>query len=70
MNVKMSVFVILVEAIIYYENKKVRYCRIYGIFRQFSMYLRENIEDMVLLQDFVGGWAPCDQNTAKIVSIN
>ena len=24
MNVKMSVFVILVEAIIYYENKKVR----------------------------------------------
>ena len=49
MNVKMSVFVILVEAIIYYENKKVRYCRIYGIFRQFSMYLRENIEDMVLL---------------------
>ena len=21
---------------------------------------------MVILQDFVGGWAPCDQNTAKI----
>ena len=49
MNVKISVFVILVEVIIYYENKKVRDCRIYGIFRQLSMYLRENIEDMVLL---------------------
>ena len=45
MNVKMSVFVILVEAIIYYENKKVGDCRRYGIFRQFSMWLRENIED-------------------------
>ena len=49
MNVKMSVFVILVEAIIYYENKKVRDCKRYGIFGQFSMWLRENIEDMVIL---------------------
>ena len=23
-----------------------------------------------ILQDFVGEWAPCDQNTAKVVSIN
>ena len=36
MNVKMPVLVILVEAIIYYEDKKVGDCRIYGIFRQFS----------------------------------
>ena len=47
MNVKMSVFVILVEAIIYYEKKG--HCRRYDIFRQFSMWLRENIEDMVIL---------------------
>ena len=32
MNVKMSVFVILVEAIIYYENEKVGDCRRYTIF--------------------------------------
>ena len=44
MNVKMSVFVILVEAIIYYENKKVGDCRRYGIFRQFSRWMREKIE--------------------------
>ena len=37
MNVKMSVFFILVKAIIYYENKKVGDCRRYDIFRQFSM---------------------------------
>ena len=37
MNVKMSVFVILVEAIIFCENKKVEDCRRYGIFKQFSM---------------------------------
>ena len=69
MKRKMSMFVILVETIIYSENIKVD-CRRYGIFRQFSMWLRENIEDMVILWNFVGGWAPCDQNTAKIVSIN
>ena len=67
MNMKMSVFVTLAEAIIYYENEKVGDCRRYDIFRQFSMWLRENIEDMVIFQDFVGGWAPCDQNTGKIV---
>ena len=49
MNVKMLVFVILVEAIIYYENKKVGDCRRYGIFQQFSMGLRENIKDMIIL---------------------
>ena len=49
MNVNMSVFVILVEAIIYYENEKVEDCRRYGIFRQLSMLLRDNIEDMVIL---------------------
>ena len=32
MNVKMSVFVILVEAIIYYENEKVGDSRRYTIF--------------------------------------
>ena len=33
MNVKMSVFVNLVEAIIYYENKNVRDCRRYDNFQ-------------------------------------
>ena len=37
MNVKMSVFVILVEAILYHENKRVGDCGKHGIFRQFSM---------------------------------
>ena len=37
MNAKMSVFVILVEAIIYHENKKVGDCGRHGNFRQFSM---------------------------------
>ena len=37
MIVKMSVFVILVEVIIYHENKKVGDCGRHGIFRQFSM---------------------------------
>ena len=37
MNVKMSVFVILVEAIIHYKNEKVGDWRRYGIFRQFNM---------------------------------
>ena len=37
MNVKMSVFVILVEVIIHYENKKVGDFRRCDIFRQFSM---------------------------------
>ena len=37
------------------------------------MCLWENIGGMVILWDFVGfvgEWAPCDQNTAKVVSIN
>ena len=38
MNVKKSVFVvILVEVIIYYANEKVGDWRRYGIFRQFNM---------------------------------
>ena len=37
MNVKMSVFVILVEAIIYHKNEKVGDWRRYGIFRQFNI---------------------------------
>ena len=49
MNVEMLVFVILFEAIMCYENKKVGNFRRYGIFRQFSMWLKENIEDIVIL---------------------
>ena len=49
MNLKMSVFVMLVETIIYCENKKAGDCKRYDILRQFSMWLRENIEDMVIL---------------------